>query len=111
MSDLSPEAKIKIDKLKKAYVESFPEKIRDLHALWHGVQTNEYLEDNLISFAAFCHKLAGSSGSYEFPEISRAAQAVEMSCQNDFLNMDLKKAHISELKQSYVNLVGLLENY
>ncbi|MFK7816620.1 MAG: Hpt domain-containing protein [Gammaproteobacteria bacterium] len=110
MTDLSSEAKEKIDKLKKAYVGSFPEKTRELETLWQALQSNEYSEDNLIKLAASCHKLAGSSGSYEFSEISRAAHSVEMYCQNDFTSMDQKKAHIIELKHLYMRLVKLLGN-
>lgn len=110
MTDLSSDAKQKIDKLKKAYVDSFPEKIRELDKLWRALQSNEHSEYNLIKLAALCHKLAGSSGSYEFSEISRAAHSVELYCQNDFSSMDQKKAHIIELKHLYMSLVKLLEN-
>lgn len=110
MTELSSDAKEKIDKLKKAYVDSFPEKTRELDTLWQALQINEHSEDNLIKLAALCHKLAGSSGSYEFSKISRAAHSVERYCQNDFSSMDQKKAHIIELKYRYMRLVKLMEN-
>lgn len=111
MPDLSTDAKRKIDQLKKAYIDSFPEKTKQLQILWQCMQSEGYSKNNLTELAAFCHKLAGSSGSYEFQEISRAAHSVEMSCHCDFSSMEQDKAELNELKQRYLDLVKQMAIY
>jgi HPt (histidine-containing phosphotransfer) domain-containing protein len=110
MPDLSAEAKRKIDKLNKAYLDSFPEKRSELQVLWKNLQSNEYSKAALTELAAFCHKIAGSAGSYNYLDISQSAHSVEEYCHNGFSNIDLRKASVIELKTRYLNLAELLNS-
>ncbi len=108
MPELSVEAQKKVDKLKKAYLNSFPEKLNQLQLLWERTENKGYLEGDLNELAAFCHKLAGSSGSYGLLEISQAARSIEQYCHDGFSSVGLNKASIDELRALYINLVKRL---
>jgi HPt (histidine-containing phosphotransfer) domain-containing protein len=108
MSDLSAEAKRKIDKLNKAYVGSFPEKRSQLQVLWKNLQRNEFSKVALMELAALCHKIAGSSGSYDYMDLSQAAHSVEEYCLNGFSNINKPETSIAELKTRYLKLIKLL---
>ncbi len=111
MPDLSVDAKRKIAKLKKAYLDSFPDKIRQLQALWKSLEINKYSQASMSELAVFCHKLAGSSGSYELLEVSQAANLVEIYCNNHFSKLEENEACVIELNSRYLELVKVLEKY
>jgi len=90
-------------------VESFPSKISELQTLWAPLQNETFSKDALIELAAFCHKIAGSSGSYEFLEISQAANSVEEYCHSGFSNTDQNAGEFMELHKRYQVLIELLK--
>jgi len=77
MSELSAEAQRKILELTQVYIRSFPEKIAQLEASWIVLEREDFSSNSLAELNKICHKIAGSSGSYQLHEISSAAKAVE----------------------------------
>ncbi len=73
MSELSADAKEKLLELKKDYVVNLPNKTAQLKLSWN----NNDLDDLRMQ----CHKIAGSSASFGFPDISFAAKTMEALCK------------------------------
>ena len=85
MSELSSDAKQKVLELKRAYINSFPDKIQQLEICWKKIQSSQFAENELDELRAACHKIAGSSGSYELLDISHAAHELEKLCATEEL--------------------------
>lgn len=83
MSELSADAKQKVLVLKRAYISSLPDKIQQLELCWQKQQSGQFAENDLDELRALCHKIAGSSGSYELLDISHAAHQLEQLCANE----------------------------
>lgn len=112
MSELSPEAMQKVHELKKSYINSFPEKILYLENCWQNIEAENYSADTLEVLRKTCHKIAGSSGSYEILEISQAAKIIEQLClkvKRDGLKVAINSQ--TGLKGHYVTLLKLLRSY
>ncbi len=73
MSGLSSEAKSKLEELKKEYILSLPDKVKALEANWSA--------NELEMLRMKCHKIAGSSASFDLPDISFAARTLEALCK------------------------------
>ena len=86
MSELSADAKQKVLELKQAYVRSFPGKIQHLEECWLNIQASQFADNDVEAMRSICHKIAGSSGSYDLPEVSRAARELEQICLNETPN-------------------------
>jgi len=112
MTDLSAEALQKVRELKKSYINSFPEKILHLESCWQKIEVDGYSIESLEALRKICHKIAGSSGSYEFFEISKMAAYIEEKCINmSEVEVDNLQTRQSELKGCYMSLVKLLKNH
>lgn len=90
MTELSAEAKQKVLALKQAYIDSLPEKIQQLEKYWQSIQSNQFKLNDIEQLRGYCHKIAGSSGSYELQEISHAAHRLEKLCVNEKLSDEVK---------------------
>ena len=111
MSDLSADAQQKVFELKRAYIESFPEKVISLESCWRNLEATRFSAIQLENLRKACHKIAGSSGSYEMLEISQVAKIIEQLCSNggeDIVNNDKSR---SELKAHFQMLVKLLDKH
>ncbi len=78
MSDLSTQAKQKLQELKQEYVKSFPEKSEEIKNYW--------VKNDLNELQLQCHKLAGSAASFEIPDVSFAAKTLEALCKTRLEN-------------------------
>ena len=96
--------------LKQAYITSFPEKIQQLEQCWQNIQSSQFSNNEIEVMRALSHKIAGSSGSYEFIEISHAANELEHLC----MTVGLKNVSTSEkidIEKSMQELLRRLESY
>jgi HPt (histidine-containing phosphotransfer) domain-containing protein len=69
--------------LKNTYIRSATEKLRTLDELWETARTSEFTPGSLKPLKDFCHRLAGSGGSYGFPALGDAARALELAILNE----------------------------
>lgn len=110
MSDLSANAQQKVLELTKAYIGSFPEKINQLEGCWQNIEESKFAEEGLTELRSACHKIAGSSGSYNLLDISNAAKAVEHMSISSHWQQAEKKNREQDLKAGFQSLIGLLQN-
>ena len=108
MSELSAGAKQKVLELKLAYISSFPGKIKQLEECWQSILSSQFAESELGVMRAVCHKLAGSSGSYELLDISRAAHDLEQLCVNEKSNSHEDAPELG-IESSYHALMKLMQ--
>jgi len=73
MSNETDDFHAKLRELQAAFALSLPVKIDDMEKAAAGP---------LDGLHALAHKLAGSAGTYGFPELSRTARALELTCQS-----------------------------
>ncbi|MGH1537276.1 MAG: Hpt domain-containing protein [Gammaproteobacteria bacterium] len=110
MPELSIEAQQKVLELKKAYIDSFPNKITQLNTYWKNLEANHFSEDELAELRKVCHKIAGSSASYELMDISLAAKELELTCSSNHLDQERLSNRKSSLESHFQILVNLLES-
>ena len=101
MSRLSAEAKSKLEELKQEYILSLPNKVKALEAYWN---TNE-----LEQLRMKCHKIAGSSASFDLPDISFAARTLEALCKTRLEHNRAVKINIKDDKTLVDGFTVLLE--
>ncbi len=104
MTDLSTNAKRKLEELKQDYVYSLPEKMLSLEQCWKN--------DDLDGLRMLTHKIAGSAASFGLPEISFAARTLESLCKTRQENQREKITEIEQdktLKNSYTVLMKAFE--
>ena len=87
MSDLSPEAKSKLEVLRQEYILDLPVKVEVLEKCWNS--------NALETLRMECHKIAGSSASFGLPDISFAAKTLEALCKT---RIEHRRAAISNIK-------------
>jgi len=73
------------EKLKHKYTRSFGQKQKDIQAAWN--------EKDIKELEGLLHKLSGSSGSYEFHQLSQLCRQA-MECISD--NFELEDAELFE---------------
>ena len=106
MPELSTKAKEKLLELKQEYVRSFPEKIEEINECWN--------KNNLDELRMQCHKIAGSSASFEFPDVSFAAKTLEALCKTRSDNNRAKSIqvkHDKTLMNAYTVLIDVMHKY
>ena len=109
MPELSVDAQKKVFELKKAYIESFPSKIKQLELCWLNIKSSLFAQSELEALRVACHKIAGSSGSYELLEISHAAFELEQLCSFEYLVNQSKVIAEFEIEKNYQSLVRLMK--
>ena len=82
MAELSAEAKAKLFELKKDYAANMPKKAARLKICWQ--------KNDLDDLRKQSHKIAGSSSSFEFPDVSFAAKTLEALCRTRLEHSGLK---------------------
>lgn len=77
--------------LRRQYLSESGERLAELHDDLAMLQKNR--ADALHSLRLHAHRLVGSGGSYDFPEISRAARALEeLAMRSDGAPAELEAA-------------------
>ena len=81
----------KFEQLKKRYIFSFEQKKTDLNSAWN--------ENNIRNLESLLHKLAGSSGSYEFNHLSQLCRQSLECINKDFeiVDTELFESHLMAL--------------
>ncbi|MEM7400831.1 MAG: Hpt domain-containing protein [Pseudomonadota bacterium] len=102
MSDLSTEAKYKLEELKQEYVSSLKNKVEALEACMKN--------NDLDELRMKCHKIAGSSASFDLPDISFAARTLEALCKTRLENNQAGKIDIKSDKTLADSFAVLLDN-
>ena len=112
MPELSADAKQKVLELKRAYISSFADKIMHLEECWENIQTSQFAQNNVDELRSACHKIAGSSGSYELLDISHAAHELEQLCKVES-SAENRGGQSSDteasIKDGYDLLVGMMK--
>ena len=88
--------------LQDLYISSFPQKIAIFKAQLEILQQPDEPDLEELRFAA--HKIAGSAGSYGFPEISDLARAIDSSIKK-------KKILAPDLEALTKSLIEVLEKH
>ena len=106
MTELSSEAQTKLKELRQEYLLSLPDKTEQLIDCWEKNGLNElYIQ---------CHKIAGSSASFELPDISFAAQTLEKLCKTRLENNQTSKFILKNdltLVNAYTVLLEILSRH
>ena len=79
---------VEFEALQIAYLDSLAPKLEDLKSGLRALRANALSADLQQSLKRSAHKLAGSGGSYGFPEISEAAYKLEQTLDSFTLNDD-----------------------
>ena len=85
----------KFEELKKKYTGSFGQKQKDIKSAWD--------ENNFKELESLLHKLAGSSGSYEFLKLSQLCRQA-MKFINYNIEIDEKKQFESCLDAMFIEM-------
>ena len=62
----------------KAYRQSAPDKMESLDRLWRQAVIDGWQGPSVAQLDALVHRIAGSGGSYGFPDLSAAAKHLEL---------------------------------
>jgi diguanylate cyclase (GGDEF)-like protein len=66
--------------LQQEYIRALPNKFADIETLWHTL-SDTWDADNFKTFIRLAHSLAGSGATYGFPDVGKAARALEQYCK------------------------------
>jgi HPt (histidine-containing phosphotransfer) domain-containing protein len=81
MSEPTEAAKAQLEKLRRRYGLSLPEKISAIQVALASLLAGPWEEQACQATHRQVHSLAGSSGTFGYPEISRVARAAEILIQ------------------------------
>ncbi len=68
--------------LRQEYAQMLPDKLCELRVLWDGLSTGEWSAEQLGQFIRLAHSLAGSAGTYGFPQVGARARALELAAKS-----------------------------
>lgn len=91
--------------LRIAYIQSAPSKLSDLGALWNEARASGWSPQARDGLVELTHRIAGSGGSYGYPDLSAAARTLELMLKE----LDGQPADGAALEQAYRDLVAALE--
>lgn len=72
------EIEIQLAELRKGYAKQLPEKVQRIEAACEAFFTQGWDEERCTTACRAAHSLAGSSGTYGFGDLGRAAKALEL---------------------------------
>lgn len=78
MADPTPDFQAQLRALQEAFAKELPKRIDDLEIAW---EVGDSLASRLEAVRRQAHSLAGSGGTFGFPELSQAARALERRVQ------------------------------
>lgn len=94
--------------LKSKYHRTLGAKLAELDACWHECHGSKYAESCLSKLSVLAHRLAGSSGSYGYRELSDAAATLDKHIRRYRGEFDDER--IEELNAVYHRLHITLSN-
>lgn len=68
----------KLHESKLKYIQSVPARVSEIKLIWNQLNTNEWSLDVMLKMQNLAHNLAGSGGTFGFPELSKQAKLLEM---------------------------------
>lgn len=77
MVDVKPLDDDKFERIRKIYVDSFPEKIQTLKSCWASLMASREFEKPLKQLRLEAHRISGSSGSHNFDDIHLLASRLD----------------------------------
>lgn len=91
----------KLKESKAKYISNLPAKIAEMQLIWNHLN-NDWRLDTLQKMQNLAHNLAGSGGTFGFPNISNKAKSLELSLNSlhrygDLEPEDIHKQEIKEL--------------
>ncbi len=92
--------------LKERYKSSLVDKMQSLSDYLIAIESDDATLDQVAELRGFLHKLAGSSGMYDYDDISVASRKA-MLAADKVENV----AHIDELKVAVGKVANLLQTY
>ncbi len=109
MKEINPLDNDKFGRIRKIYVESFPEKIQELRRCWAELNTQADNHQSLAQLRVEVHKISGSSGSHEFNDIHAIAKKAEtkiVEVLDEKFTWENRQQEIGNLVQQLVDLLG-----
>lgn len=92
--DLGP----KYEALKQQYVQSLPTRLQELRSSWNRLQHVSWDAKALTFMEQCAHKLSGSGATFQLPEISQGAQALEEQLQQLLKKADATPAERNQIE-------------
>lgn len=80
--DKNAEIALKLKALRDDYAARLPAEIQSLHVLASDLADPQLQRDSLDQLGRKLHKLAGSAGSFGFPELGKHAKTLELQAQS-----------------------------
>jgi len=111
MSDLDLEKNKFAEKFKEAklnYLHNLPDKIAEIKLTWEHLNKVEWRLGLLLKMQNLCHNLAGSGGTFGFPQLSEQAKNLELAL-NTVKYPDDETPEIFKLQKIDDLLMGLQE--
>ena len=91
--------------LRIAYVQSAPSKLTALNELWKEAQSNGWNPQTREALVELTHRLAGSGGSYGYPDLSVAARRLELMLKE----LQSAPADTTQLEEACQGLASVLD--
>jgi HPt (histidine-containing phosphotransfer) domain-containing protein len=76
-SDINHQIEARLAELQVTFVQQLPGKLAEINRCWHALSTH-WTTEGLIQLHLFCHKLAGTGGTFGADELSRVAYSLEV---------------------------------
>lgn len=80
----------KLREYKNKYINGLPTKIAEIQLLWNQLNTNDWRLAVLLKMQNLSHNIAGSGGTFGFPNLSSAAKNLENALEDLKSNGDVK---------------------
>ena len=91
--------------LRNSYIRSAQDKKSRLDEYWLQGRSAGFTPESLEPLMRYCHQLAGSGGSYGFPDLGDAARSLELAIASSAGSGDLESAY-DTLKARLDDLAG-----
>jgi HPt (histidine-containing phosphotransfer) domain-containing protein len=72
------EIEVQLAELRKGYAKQLPEKVQRIETLCEAFFTQAWEQERCATACRSAHSLAGSSGTYGFGELGKAAKTLEL---------------------------------
>jgi diguanylate cyclase (GGDEF)-like protein len=79
MNSAQQEFEKKLHEARIKYVNTLPAKVSEINLIWNQLNKNAWRSEVLLKMQNLAHNLAGSGGTFGFPELSQQAKRLEKS--------------------------------
>lgn len=95
----------KLKESKAKYISNLPAKISEMQLIWNHLN-NDWRLETLLKLQNLAHNLAGSGGTFGFPNLSEKAKSLELALNNLHSNGDTKPEEIykKEINELFIAL-------